>query len=345
MSIRRTLSRLVAVAFAVSAVALVAPVVLGVSLVLTPATPAFAGSACCNPVVSGLPSGVETGTPVEITVSIHNRSRTSYPELRGLLVVRLGELDPTQLTVERLGSDGQATTLSVDGSTGTARVVDPGPASLRGGGTHVVRYRLTFAAEAPTGKASLTAEAFGRRSGDWQLIGRSRTASTTVRKGTASPSPSPSASDSGSPVPVATAADQPTPGNTGIRTDSGGLPLLPFAIAGVLLILGGGLGGWWLIKRNNTVAEQDGALTLGPDARYAAPHEATQVVRYGSPGVPPGPTVYTSGQHPSAPVDATRAFPSVPDRPIDATQRIDLPRVEPPPVDPFDHPRPFDPPR
>lgn len=339
MSIRGTLSRLVAPTF--GAVVLIVAAI-GASVVVTPATPAQAAPACCNPTLSGLPDSVTTGTPVEVTVSVHNRSRASYADLRRVLVIRLGRLDPAQVTVER-SDDGQWTPLSMDGDTGTARATDPGPASLRSGTTQVARYRLTLAAGAPTGKASMVAEAFGRRSGDWVLIGRSGAAGTTVRQGAASPSATPGETDAALPLPVATGPDLSTPTNTGIRTDSGGLALAPFAIAGVLLILLGGLGGWWLIRRNNAAAEQEQSLTLAPSARYAPPHEATQVVRYGSPGVPPGPAVYTSGRGPSSPGEATTVFPAVPDRPIDATQRIELP-PDPPPVDPFDQSRGVEPP-
>jgi hypothetical protein len=189
-----------------------------------------------------------------VSATFVNRSNAAITSIQGVFTIHLDGMPTDGVRIVRtLGSELPAQSAGA----GTVRLTDPGSFELLRNGRRTINYQLQFTATAPSGKASITFEAY---SGGNRLGGDN--ASVTV-KGNATPQLTTSAPPTTPPntdpglIPTFTAGPSYAlgdPGQNQAISDESGVPVSLY-VMGALLIAVGGLILWLLFRRQKPLPE------------------------------------------------------------------------------------------
>jgi hypothetical protein len=227
---------------------LAAATAVGVALAGTIAAQAFADGIDVS--LGEVPSSVTAGgQPDDFTVGLRNNTGTSVSGVTVGFAIQLDGLTASQVRIHADGGD-----LSMRDEGDQVIATDPDPRDFRKGRGTEIGYAIEFLTGAPSGQATLTAEALAN--GD--LVGQA-SSRITVSGGAAAPSPtdtSPAPTDSATPYGAASVS----PGIAGAVPNGGGMSEGGAGIPVGLYIMGGllvGVGGvilWMLFKQRSQPA-------------------------------------------------------------------------------------------
>ena len=291
MHTRLPLRRL-ATAVAVSAAA--------VLTTLTFATPAHAADTV-DVNLSGVPGSFTAGSrgAANLSGTFQNRGNAAITSIQAVFTIHLDGMPPDGVRVVRL-TGGELNAQS--SGAGTVTFTDNNSFELPRNGRRTVYYALQFTATAPSGKASITLEAY---SGGSRLGGDD--ASTTVKGNaapvTASPSPSPSNTNTGI-QPTFTngpsySLANPADGGDNASSDASTVPVSLYVMGGLLIAVGAVIL-YLLFRRQKPIAEvatttypvydQTRPMSLGyPRQPESHPTAVLPTVRDAEPPTLPGP--------------------------------------------------------